>query len=158
MITPLGAPNCDIYSVFVASSMCYIGICIPLNFTCICAIYTRMHLYKIMICTDGTAIDMYQCVLLVTFCMVCYWLKVYHLWCVSLRIICEYRYIHASCLYTTITLHPPPQKVATHDFCLIMFCYLIVLCLFLFILVTDLSLCLQLFVFFSCCTATVTCW
>ena len=47
---------------------------------------TRVHIYLIMVCTDGVSIDRCPCVLLAATSVVCHWLTVYCLSCVSVDI------------------------------------------------------------------------
>ena len=49
-----------------------------------CFICKRVHLYIIMICTDGTAICICLCKLLIAIGMVHYTLTIYCLWCASM--------------------------------------------------------------------------
>ena len=58
--------------VFYMLSMIYVS-----SFVC-----TRVHLYIIVVCTDGMTIGMSLYLLLAAFSMVCYWLTVHQLWCV----------------------------------------------------------------------------
>ena len=56
-------------------------------------VYTSVHLYIIMVCSDGMTIGLCPCVLLAAIGMVCYWLPIYILWCASILMLYNYTYI-----------------------------------------------------------------
>ena len=89
---------------------------------------------------------------------VCQWLTVYHLWYVSVWIyVITDIFVSLSSLLHVFYYYIPLiilQYVASIKLCC---AYLMILCLWLFTLVTDLSLCLLLLICVSHCTATVMC-
>ena len=93
----------------------------------------------------------------------CWYLSVYYwllaAWCAPMQT--QYRN-RCICVHFHVIPHPPSCIIARHGFCLTASCYLMIMCLQLFIPVTDLSLFLCLCVHVSYCTdtvfATVTWW
>ena len=71
--------------------------------------------------TDGMTKFLCLCVLLVAIGMVCYWLTVYCLWCASMWILYNYRYICVTAWCPTISPHPP-YNIVRHIFCITMKC------------------------------------
>ena len=83
-------------------------------------ICTRVHLYTIIICTDGMTIVMCPCMLLAAICAVCHWLDVCELWCASVGIM-QLQIHLCNCSCPVILLHPP-YNGARCGFCLIVLC------------------------------------
>ena len=49
-------------------------------------LHTRVHLYTIVICTDGAIKEIFPCLLLVVTCAVCLWMALYHFCFASMSI------------------------------------------------------------------------
>ena len=86
-----------------------------------------------------------------------YWLPLYCLWCASMQILYNYRYICVPVQYTITSLYPPSFKIARCGFCLTTFS-LSDDPASLFTLVNDMSLCLLPFICVIYCTAIVMYW
>ena len=89
---------------------------------CIYPYKSRVHLYKIMVFTDGTTRNMCPYALLTAIGAVCYWLTVYHLWCASMWILYNYRYICVTVWCTVLSLYTPSYNIVRCGFYLTMLC------------------------------------
>ena len=144
MITPSVASDCVVYCICLAWFICqiiYIQVCI----------YIQLW-YSLMVW-----MSVCPCVLLAVSSMVHYWINAY---CIVMCIYCTpmwalHRYgcifVH---IHITISLHLPSHNIARCGICLTVLCSLILFCLCLFILVTDLLLFLCFCVNINYCTAT----
>ena len=61
-----------LHSDYVIYSICFVCVIYVSNYIC-----SSLHLYTVLICADGAYINMFQCIVLATKCVVCYWLSVY---------------------------------------------------------------------------------
>ena len=81
-----------------------------------------MHLYVFTVCTDSMTLNMCHCALLAAIGTVCYWLTVSCLWCASMQILYNYRYIWVTAWCAITLLHPSSHNIARHGFHLTMLC------------------------------------
>ena len=115
--------------------------------------YKNAFIYKIMVCTDGMSIGFCPFLLLAGIAAVCYWLTVYCLWCVSMCILYNYRYICVTVSCTIISLHPS-YNIARYGFCSTVGC----LSGWPVSLHADTWQCINYFHCVNCSTATVMYW
>ena len=97
-----------------------------------------------------------MCVIGCYYHLVCYWVTIYCLWCASMLILYNYRHICVTVWCTILSLHSP-YNITRHGFCLTMLCLSDNYVFWFFMLVTDLSLYLLVFVCVSYCAITVAC-
>ena len=104
---------------------------------------------------------MCPCMLLATNSLVCYWVNV----CIDIMFFCAniilIQMYLCPCLHVTRLLHPPSYNNVRHVFFEMVWCYLMMLHLWMFTLITYLSLWLYLIAYISYCIAmlyaTITC-
>ena len=83
---------------------------------------TRMHLYAIVICTDGTITNMCLCFLLVAICVVCHCPGVFYYLDWSVLIFCNYGCIFVIVHVLAISIHPPLYSIARCNFFVTVLC------------------------------------
>ena len=84
------------------------------------SICTNVHLYTIIICTDGAALYMCPCMLLVIACALYYWVYLHQL---QYAYICGYCKItnnfYVTVLCLIISLHSPSYNIVRCGFCVV---------------------------------------